>query len=61
MDADELDPRPAPTGPPNLEAMSIEALADYIASLESEIRRAREIIAAKQDARSSADAVFRSQ
>ncbi|MDE0359771.1 MAG: DUF1192 domain-containing protein [Rhodospirillaceae bacterium] len=59
MDADELDPRPAPASPPNLEAMSIEALAEYIASLESEIRRAREVIAAKQDARSSADAVFR--
>ena len=61
MDADELDPRPAPTGRPNLEAMSIEALADYIASLESEILKAREIIASKQDARSSADAVFRRQ
>ena len=61
MDADELDPRPAPTGHPNLEAMSIEALASYIASLESEIRRARDVIASKQDARSSADDVFRRQ
>ena len=61
MDTDELDPRPSPTGRPNLEAMSIEALADYIASLESEILRARQAIAAKQDARSSAADVFRRQ
>ncbi len=59
MDSDELDPRPATAGPRNLEGMSLEALADYIAGLESEIRRAREVIAAKQEAKSSAAAVFR--
>jgi len=59
MNPDELDPRPAKPKPKDLEAMSIEALGDYIAELEAEIARARETIGRKQSARSTADSVFR--
>ncbi len=45
--------------PRNLAALSIEALADYIAELEADIARARETIAAKETARDSADSVFK--
>ena len=58
MDTDDLDPRPAPLRPPDLEAMSIEALEDYVAGLESEIARARAAIDSKKTAKDSADAVF---
>jgi uncharacterized small protein (DUF1192 family) len=59
MNPDEIDPRPKPAKPRDLEAMSIEALKDYIAELEAEIARARSVIGAKQAARSAADGVFR--
>ena len=60
MDADELEPRKPKVPAVNLEAMSVEALEDYVASLEAEIGRARETIAAKQKARAAAESVFRS-
>lgn len=60
MDADELEPRKPKVPAANLEAMSIEALEDYVAGLEAEIGRARETIAVKQKARAAADSVFRS-
>jgi uncharacterized small protein (DUF1192 family) len=59
MDVDDLEPRSVVPEPKNLEVMSIEALKDYIAELEAEIARAREIIAAKEAARTGADAVFK--
>ncbi len=59
MNPDEIDPKPAPPKPKDLEAMSLEALSDYIAGLEAEIERAREVIARKHTARSAADSVFR--
>jgi len=59
MNPDEIDPKPAPPKPKDLEAMSLEALRDYIADLEAEIGRAREVIARKHTARSAADSVFR--
>jgi uncharacterized small protein (DUF1192 family) len=46
--------------PKNLALMSIEALNDYIADLESEIARARETISEKQSARGDAESVFKS-
>jgi len=47
MDTDDLEPEKKKPAPKNLEVMSIEALEDYIADLESEISRVREAIAGK--------------
>ena len=59
MDTDDLEPRTAKPAPKNLDVMSIEALGDYVAELEAEIARVRTVIAAKREARSGADAVFK--
>lgn len=59
MDIDDLEPQGEKPKPRDLEVMSIEALAEYIAELESEIVRARESIAAKQAAQADADSFFR--
>jgi uncharacterized small protein (DUF1192 family) len=59
MDTDDLEPRRPKLEAPSLEAMSIDALREYIAELEAEIGRASAMIDAKQSARASADAVFR--
>ena len=59
MDADDLEPPKKKADLKNLEVMSIEALNDYIADLETEIARVRETIAAKEAARESADSFFK--
>ncbi len=59
MDPEDLEPQREKPKPKNLDVMSIEALGEYIAELEAEIARAREVIAAKERAREGADAVFR--
>jgi uncharacterized small protein (DUF1192 family) len=59
MNPDELEPRPILPKPPDLETMSIAALEGYIADLEREIARVREVIGRKQGARSTAESVFR--
>ena len=59
MDTDDLEPRQQKPKPKNLDDMSIEALGEYIAELESEVARAREAIAAKRMAQNDADAVFK--
>jgi uncharacterized small protein (DUF1192 family) len=59
MDADDLEPRTVKTVPKDLDAMSIEALSDYIAGLKAEIARTEAAIAAKQAARVGADAFFK--
>ena len=59
MDADDLEPLQRPPGKPDLQMMSQEQLTDYIADMEAEITRVRDIIATKQDARGAADAVFK--
>ncbi|MBL95297.1 MAG: hypothetical protein CMF70_08350 [Magnetovibrio sp.] len=43
----------------NLEVMSLEALNEYIATLEEEIRRVQAIIAEKELARSVAEKAFK--
>jgi len=58
MDADDLEPVKARTGAVNLEAMSIEALHDYVAGLEAEMARAKATIKAKEAAKSAAASVF---
>ena len=63
MDEEDLLPtQPAPGevfALRNLEPMSVEELAAYIAVLEGEIERVRADITAKQVFRNDADAVFR--
>ena len=59
MDIDDLEPQHQKPKPKNLDEMSIEALGEYIADLESEIARARETISAKQSAQHAADSVFK--
>ena len=59
MDADDLEPAKKAARPASLEAMSIEALHDYIAGLEAEMARARATIKAKEAARDAAASVFR--
>lgn len=59
MDTDDLEPQQKKPEPKNLDEMSIEALGEYIAELEAEIARVREVIAAKEDARSGAETVFK--
>ena len=59
MDTDDLEPLRTPLGKPDLQTMSLEHLVEYIAEMEAEIARAKEVIAVKRDARGAADAVFK--
>ena len=60
MDLDDLEPRDEKPETKNLDVMSIEALEECIAELEAEITRVRQAIAAKKEARTGADSVFKS-
>ena len=59
MDTDDLEPLLRFPGKLDLQMMSQEQLTDYIADMEAEITRVRNIITTKQDARGAADAVFK--
>jgi uncharacterized small protein (DUF1192 family) len=59
MEPEDLEPRTKKPAPKNLEVMSIEALYEYVAELETEIARVRETIAAKETARVGAETLFR--
>jgi uncharacterized small protein (DUF1192 family) len=59
MDTDDLEPKKKKPAPKNLEEMSIEALQEYIAEMETEIARVREAIAGKEDARDGAESFFK--
>ncbi len=59
MNTDDLEPEQKKPEPKNLEEMSIEALEEYIAELEAEIARVREVIAGKEVARSGAEQFFK--
>ncbi len=61
MDEDDLVPQHQEKKPAtkNLEEMSIEALEEYIAELETEIARVGEAIAGKQNARDGAKQFFK--
>ena len=58
MDTDDLEPTKKKDEIKDLEVMSIEALDDYIAKLETEIERVRRAISLKGAAKSSAESVF---
>jgi len=59
MDTDDLESQQQKLALKNLEEMSIEALAEYIAELEAEIARVREAIKGKKGAQSDADQFFK--
>lgn len=59
MDILELEPRTPQPKPKNLDELSIEALQDYIAELETEIERVKRAIAEKEKARDGAESVFK--
>ncbi len=59
MEPDDLEPRKTPAKPTDLTPWSLEELETYIARLEAEIARARDVIAAKQRQRAGADALFK--
>ncbi len=59
MEDDLPRPKPALLSRPPLDDFSVGALNDYIADLKAEIARAEAAIAAKQGARSAADAFFK--
>ncbi|HUY69276.1 MAG TPA: DUF1192 domain-containing protein [Alphaproteobacteria bacterium] len=58
LNPDDLDP-PRPTLKPlDLQQMSVGELKDYIAALESEIARAREMIGKKEAHKSGIESLF---
>lgn len=59
MDFEELEPRKQPPKPRDLSSWSVDELNHYIANLQAEISRAREVINSKQGHRAAADAVFK--
>jgi len=59
MDTDDLESQQQKPALKNLEEVSIEALAEYIAELEAEIARTREAIKGKKGAQSDADQFFK--
>jgi len=59
MDLLDLEPSTPQQKPKNLDVMSIEALQEYIAELETEISRAKEVIRSKESARKGAESVFK--
>jgi uncharacterized small protein (DUF1192 family) len=61
MDPEELEPRKKKPLPLDLDRMSIEELKDYIATMESEIARVREKIAAKQAHLAGAATLFKTR
>jgi uncharacterized small protein (DUF1192 family) len=59
MSFDDLEPQKKKPVLKNLEELSIEALNEYIADMETEINRVRESIKAKEAARQGAEAFFK--
>jgi len=60
FEMEDLEPQNEIKKPTDLSNWSIEELSDYVTALESEIQRARDTIAAKEQFRSGADSVFKS-
>lgn len=60
LNPDDLDPPKPKLQQPDLTALSIGELETYIASLESEISRARLAIEKKQSHRNAIESIFKS-
>lgn len=59
MDTDDLEPTKIPKKPKDLSTWNIEDLQEYIANMEAEIVRAKEMIEQKHGVSSAADALFK--
>lgn len=59
MEIDDPDPESALICPPELGAMGIEQLQDYVLSLEAEISRVHDVMERKIAARAAAEFVFK--
>ncbi len=59
MEDEDLVPKTLRPKPLDLDALSIEALQDYIVELEGEIDRVRAAIAAKESWRGEAESFFK--
>ncbi len=59
MELDDLEPRKAPKKPKDLSGWNIEDLEAYIAAMEAEILRARDMIDKKRGVSSAAEALFK--
>ncbi len=59
LNPDDLDPPRPVAKPVDLQGMSIGDLKAYIASLETEIKRAETMIAQKESHRSGAESLFK--
>jgi uncharacterized small protein (DUF1192 family) len=59
MEDEDLVPKTLRPKPLDLEALSIEALQDYIVELEGEIERVRGAIAGKESWRGEAESFFK--
>ena len=56
---DDLDPRPQPMGPKNLDNMSIYELEEYIGDLKAEIVRVEDNIKKKKASQDAAASIFK--
>ena len=59
-DLEELEPGKRPKKPRDLSTWNIEDLEDYIAAMEAEIVRAKDMIAQKRGVADAANALFKS-
>lgn len=59
MDLDDLMPRNQKPKPRDLSNLSIGELEEYIAAMEAEIARVREVIRTKRDVRGAAESFFK--
>ncbi len=59
MDIDDDRPKSKRATPPDLSLLGVSELEGYIAGLEKEIARARDLIKAKTALRGDADSLFR--
>lgn len=57
---DDLEPRPQPMGPRNLDNMSIYELEEYIVDLKAEIVRVEENVIKKKASQDAAASIFKS-
>jgi uncharacterized small protein (DUF1192 family) len=59
MDIEDLEPRQKQPKPKDLDAMGVDELADYLATLEAEADRVKAKIASKKSYLAGADSFFK--
>ena len=58
MDAEDLEPRKEAPKVKNLEVMGVDELEEYLAELDAEMARVRDVIAAKKSHLGDAETLF---